>query len=73
MLYRLLSISALRLGVIGERGLFVSEAIHRSVVDVNEEGTEAAAATAAVFMLECGPADPPPQLICDHPVYTCSY
>uniref|UniRef100_A0A1A8GER8 Leukocyte elastase inhibitor n=1 Tax=Nothobranchius korthausae TaxID=1143690 RepID=A0A1A8GER8_9TELE len=45
--------------------LFVSEVYHQAFVEVNEEGTEAAAATAAVMMLRC--ALRPAAFIADHP------
>jgi serine protease inhibitor len=55
-------------GVTGKRDLFVSAAIHRAVVEVNEEGTEAAAATGMVMMLRAAMmVEHPPKLICDHP------
>uniref|UniRef100_UPI00358DDF5C leukocyte elastase inhibitor-like n=1 Tax=Myxine glutinosa TaxID=7769 RepID=UPI00358DDF5C len=53
-------------GITGNRDLFVSAVVHKAFVEVNEEGTEAAAATAVVMMLGCMPT--PPQIVrFDHP------
>ncbi|XP_010224717.1 PREDICTED: serpin B6, partial [Tinamus guttatus] len=45
--------------------LVLSEVVHKSFIEVNEEGTEAAAATAGVMMLRC--AMIVPQFTADHP------
>lgn len=49
-------------GMDGRKGLFISAVVHKAFVDVNEEGTEAAAATG--FMM-AGSA--PPVFRADHP------
>jgi serpin B len=55
-------------GGIGEEPLKIAEVVHKAFVEVNEEGTEAAAAT-AVGMLFCGiRVLPPPKVFkADHP------
>lgn len=55
---------------IGDEPLKISKVVHKAFVEVNEEGTEAAAAT-AVLMTRCaglgGPARPPKVFKADHP------
>uniref|UniRef100_H0YV25 Serpin B10 n=1 Tax=Taeniopygia guttata TaxID=59729 RepID=H0YV25_TAEGU len=49
----------------GDNQLVLSEVVHKAFVEVNEEGTEAAAATAVVKMALC--ASIVPKFIADHP------
>ena len=47
---------------------FISDAIHKAFVEVDEEGTEAAAATAMMMMLGCAfNPERPKEFIADHP------
>ena len=50
----------------GQQGLYVSGAFHKAFLEVNEEGSEAAAATAVVIALRSMPAMPV-RITCDHP------
>jgi serine protease inhibitor len=56
-------------GMTGKRDLAISEVIHKAYIDVNEEGTEAAAATAVGMraMAIRGPVEQPPVFRADHP------
>jgi serpin B len=53
-------------GMDGNRNLFISHVFHKAWGEVNEEGTEAAAAT-AVVMNAIFAAPPPPVFRADHP------
>lgn len=45
-------------GMSPSNDLVLSEMVHKSFIEVNEEGTEAAAATAAVAMMRCAMIEP---------------
>jgi serpin B len=57
-------------GMTGNRELFLSAVIHKAFIDVNEAGTEAAAATAAVMVgmaMRAPDRTPPTEFRADHP------
>ncbi len=54
-------------GMDGDRDLYISAVIHKAYVDVNEEGTEAAAATAVGVALTSAMPRPSPVFRADHP------
>ena len=55
--------------MIGKRELFISAVVHKAYVDVNEEGTEAAAATAVIVNRAMAMQRPQPPIVfrADHP------
>jgi serpin B len=53
-------------GMTGDRSLFISEILHKAFVSVDEEGTEAAAATAVVMTESAAPGQPV-EVTIDHP------
>jgi serpin B len=57
-------------GIDGTKDLFISAVIHKAFIDVNEEGTEAAAATAVKMTMKAEkkyPEGPPKEFRADHP------
>ncbi|XP_031291147.2 serpin B6 isoform X1 [Camelus dromedarius] len=52
-------------GMSSRRDLHLSKVVHKSFVEVNEEGTEAAAATAAIMLMRCIRITP--RFCADHP------
>ncbi|KAH6936906.1 hypothetical protein HPB50_024069 [Hyalomma asiaticum] len=52
-------------GISGSRDLVIYDVVHKAVVEVNEEGSEAAAATAVIFQTESGGASI--RFVVDHP------
>ena len=51
----------------GEQPIYVSDVFHQVFVELNEEGTEAAAATAVVMTIESASISEPPRFTADHP------
>jgi serpin B len=49
--------------------LFLSAVVHQAFIDVKEEGTEAAAATALEFVGAAPPDRPPVTFRADHPFF----
>jgi serpin B len=54
-------------GMDGQRDLFIGDGFHKAMVRVDEEGTEAAAATAVNMQAASAPVDPPLTLVIDRP------
>ena len=53
--------------VMTDEQVYLDQAIHKAFVNVNEEGTEAAAITALVVRAQSGPPEPRHEFVADHP------
>ena len=51
----------------GYCGLYIDKVIQKTVIDVNEEGVEAAAVTAVFVLDSAGPSEDPTLVLMDHP------
>ncbi|XP_067134364.1 iripin-2-like [Centruroides vittatus] len=55
-------------GINGKKDLYISSVLHKAVIEVNEEGSEAAAATGIIFLLKSSfPIERIPKFHADHP------
>jgi serpin B len=54
-------------GMDGTRDLFITDVLHKAFVDVDEEGTEAAAATAVIVGLKAVMPEEPMEMVVDRP------
>lgn len=54
-------------GMTGRSDLYITDVVHKAFVDVNEEGTEAAAATGVIMGLKSMPVGDPIRVEVDHP------
>jgi serpin B len=54
-------------GMTGNRDLSIDDVIHKSFVSVDEEGTEAAAATAVIMKLTAALPEEPVKMVIDRP------
>ena len=52
---------------ITDEQVYLEKAAHKAFVNVNEEGTEAAAITTFVFRATSGPPEPIAEFVADHP------
>jgi len=51
----------------GDQSLFISKIVHKAYIEINEDGTEAAAATAVVMDRKSASNEPPKAFRADHP------